>query len=191
VIAWQAGKYELQTAHGNSLEFTVDSLPQPLPINGPWQVRFAEGWGAPNTATFSKLQDWTQHSEPAIRYYSGKATYRTSFTLPEPWTGRSLWLDLGEVRDLATVRVNGQELDTLWMEPWRVEITAVALPGDNQLEIDIINPWNNRLVGDAKRPPDERTTFLAKNTVPKNTPLLSAGLLGPVTLHAAERVTLK
>jgi hypothetical protein len=102
-----------------------------------------------------------------------------------------IFLDLGQVRDLATVRLNGQDLGTLWLAPWRVEITAAVRSGDNLLEIEVVNPWNNRLVGDASLPPEKRHTFLARDTVAKNAPLLPAGLLGPVTLRTAVDVLLQ
>ena len=90
------------------------------------------------------------------------------------------------MRDLATVRVNGQELATLWLAPWRVDITSAVKPGANTLEIVVVNPWNNRLVGDAALPAEQRRTFLAGPTVSKAAPLLPAGLLGPVTVRVAE-----
>jgi hypothetical protein len=94
-----------------------------------------------------------------------------------------VFLNLGQVRDLATVRLNGKELATLWIAPWRVELTRALKPGENTLEVEIINPWNNRLAGDAALPADQRTTFLALPTVTKDSPLLPAGLLGPVLLE--------
>lgn len=77
------------------------------------------------------------------------------------------------------------------MEPWRIEITSAVRPGDNRLEIDIVNPWNNRLVGDLALPPDKRLTFLSKITLQKDAPLRPAGLLGPVTVQAIEHVEVR
>lgn len=155
------------------------------PLGGPWEVSFAPGWGAPEQITFDHLTDWTKRAEDGIKHFSGKATYRKTFefraaTLRAPHA--MLILDLGEVRDLATVRVNGREFVTLWTPPWRLDITAAVKPGENTLEIEIVNPWNNRLAGDAALPAEQRRTFLTADTVKKNTPLLPAGLLGPVTL---------
>ena len=86
------------------------------------------------------------------------------------------------------IRLNGKTLGVRWMAPWRIDITAAARSGDNLLEIDIVNPWNNRLVGDAKLPPEQRLHFLAAPTVEKDAPLLPAGLLGPITLSVAEAI---
>ena len=155
------------------------------PLGGPWEVSFAPGWGAPERITFDQLTDWTKRTEDGIKHFSGKATYRKTFefraaTLRAPHA--RLILELGEVRDLATVRVNGREFVTLWTAPWRLDITSAVKPGENTLEIEIVNPWNNRLAGDAALPAEQRQTFLTADTVKKNTPLLPAGLLGPVTL---------
>ena len=100
--------------------------------------------------------------------------------MEKPAAAARVVLDLGDVRDLATVKVNGREFTTLWLPPWRVDITAAVKPGENALEIEIINPWNNRLVGDASLPADRRKTSLALATVTEQAPLMPAGLLGPV-----------
>ena len=86
-------------------------------------------------------------------------------------------------RRLKPVRVNGQDLGTLWTAPWRVDISAAAHMGSNSVEITVVNPWNNRLVGDAKLPVAELRTSLSLPTVTAKTPLQSAGLLGPVTVQ--------
>ncbi|MGN6552466.1 MAG: glycosyl hydrolase [Verrucomicrobiota bacterium] len=150
-------------------------------IAGPWEVSFAPGWGAPERVTFDQLTDWTKRAEDGIQHFSGKATYRKTFDLPEKATG-AMSLDLGDVRDLATVRVNGRELATLWTAPWRVDISSAVKPGRNTLEIEVVNEWNNRLVGDAALPAEQQRTSLTKKRFNAKSPLLPSGLLGPVTL---------
>jgi len=172
-------------------------------------VAFDPTWGGPRKAedrgqkaedgkdgkiVFDTLQDWTTRPEPGIKYYSGRATYRKTFELSAAQAARAgsgLMLDLGDVHNLATVRVNGRELATLWLAPWQVDITAAVKAGRNTLEIDLVNTWNNRLVGDAGLPADQRRTFLTAKTVGRNGALLPAGLLGPVTLRASQTVELK
>jgi hypothetical protein len=131
-----------------------------------------------------------KHVEP-IRHYSGTAVYRKTFELPAGPKPARLLLDFGEVRDLATVRLNGRELATLWKAPWQVDITDAAKPGENKLEVAVTNVWNNRLVGDLDLPEDQRRTFLITPTVKKGSPLLPAGLLGPVTVRFAVEVPAK
>ncbi|MEI2727308.1 MAG: glycosyl hydrolase [Verrucomicrobiota bacterium] len=193
---WQPGDYELKFADGQTRSLKVAAVARPVAITGPWEASFAPGWGMVEKVSFEQLTDWTKRSEDAIKYFSGPATYRKTFTW-EPGNAQpstfnpQLFLDLGEVRDLATVRVNGRELATLWLAPWRVDITSAVKPGANTLEIVVVNPWNNRLVGDAALPAEQRHTFLAGPKVSKNAPLLPAGLLGPVRLWTAETVELK
>jgi hypothetical protein len=176
VLAWQPGSYELKTADGKTRTRSVASVPVPQELAGPWEVQFAS-----EKATFDKLQDWTTRPEETIRHYSGKAIYRKTFTNHQlPVTNYRLFLNLGKVYDLATVRLNGQTLRTLWLAPWRVDISDAVRPGRNELEIEVINVWNNRLVGDRALPADKRQTFLATDTLAKNAPLLPAGLIGPV-----------
>ena len=192
--AWEPGRYELTSAAGRKLRAEVAPLPEPIAITGPWEVAFDPKWGGPEKVTFETLEDWSKRPEAGIKHYSGRATYRKTFELSAAQVGRAgsqLTLDLGDVRNLATVRVNGRELATLWLAPWQVDITAAVKPGRNTLEIDLVNTWNNRLVGDAGLPADQRRTFLTAQTVGRNAALLPAGLLGPVTLRASQTVELK
>jgi hypothetical protein len=192
--AWEPGRYELTSAAGKKLRAEVAPLPEPIAITGPWEVAFDPKWGGPEKVTFETLEDWSKCPQAGIRHYSGRATYRKTFELSAARIGRAgsqLTLDLGDVRNLATVRVNGRELATLWLAPWQVDITAAVKPGRNTLEIDLVNTWNNRLVGDAALPAGQRRTFLTAQTVGSNAALLPAGLLGPVTLRASQTVELK
>lgn len=189
----QPGDYELKFADGTTRELKSRSVAAPLEINGPWEVSFAPGWGAPDKIVFDELTDWTKRSEKDIKYFSGQATYRKTIEIPAALCApdSSLILDLGEVGDLATVRVNGRELATLWLAPWQVDITSAVKPGVNMLEISVVNTWNNRLAGDAALPAAERRTFLTAPTVNPGAPLLPAGLLGPVKLQMVKTFDLK
>ncbi|KKK87497.1 hypothetical protein LCGC14_2752640, partial [marine sediment metagenome] len=153
-------------------------------IAGPWNVSFDPEWGGPESAVFEKLEDWTKRSEPGIRYYSGTATYRKTFDLPETSRRENtrIYLDLGRVKNLATVRLNGKDLGVVWTAPWRIELTGVVQSTGNRLEIDVVNLWPNRLIGDAALPPEKRLTETNATAYKKDSPLLESGLLGPVTL---------
>jgi hypothetical protein len=152
---------------------------QPLmEINGPWQVAFDPHWGGPATVTFDTLTDWTKRPEGGIRYYSGTAVYRNKFTLASV-TG-TLWLDLGEVREIATVKLNGVDLGVVWTRPGRVDISRAVRAGANDLEITIVNLWPNRLIGDAFLPSEKRRTETNLRKFSASSPLLPSGLLGPV-----------
>jgi hypothetical protein len=180
----QADEYELKFADAHTRALTVSAAAAPVEISGPWEVSFAPGWGAPEKITFDHLTDWTKRAEDGIKFFSGTATYRKTFSVSaQTPPGSALILDLGKVNDIAVVRVNGQNLGTLWQPPYRVDIAAAVKPGENTLEVQIVNTWNNRLAGDAALPVAERRTSITAPTVKKDSPLLPAGLLGPVTLN--------
>ena len=187
--------------------FVAADTPAPLTLDGPWQVGFPDGWGAPRTATFDKLQSWTESDHEGIRFFSGIATYRKSFNLPESLAQRQrLFLELGDLAEIAEVTLNGKRLGLTWLPPYRIEISGAVHAGANQLEIRIANLWANRLNGDSLRP--ESTRFTRSNldriqtdptsdssygrvpggkTRPVYTgipPLMKSGLFGPVRIIA-------
>ena len=157
-------------------------------LSGTWNVAFDPVWGGPDKIEFSGLTNWTKHSEEGVKFYSGKATYRKTFDLTGKSNGKQqkLFIDLGDVRNVAEVRLNGKELGILWCYPWRVEITDAVKQKNNMLEIDVINLWTNRVIGDLNRPEEKRFTQTHDrfrfDMITGETPLLDSGLLGPVRI---------
>jgi hypothetical protein len=153
-------------------------------LAGPWSVSFDPRWGGPANTVFAELQDWSKHADPSIRSYSGQAVYRQSFDLPPQveTRGSSVELDLGLVKNLARVRLNGVELGVVWCAPWRIDLTRALKAKDNKLEITIANLWPNRLIADSALPAEKRLTSTTWNPFQPDTPLLESGLLGPVKL---------
>jgi hypothetical protein len=172
-------------------------------IAGAWEVQFDPRWGGPARTRFSKLVDWTRRPEEGIRYYSGTAIYRKTFNASVPAQGK-IYLDLGAVKNVAEVRLNGRNLGVIWTAPWRVEVTGVLRARRNELEIEVVNLWPNRLIGDGLQPGQKRFTVTNVRTYDSVLPaghkagscpncagrrkaglapeLLPSGLLGPVTL---------
>lgn len=157
-------------------------------LEGAWTVRFDPRWGGPESVTFEKLVDWTRREEEGIRYYSGTAIYEKSFDLPAslPAGQTPIVLDLGNLKNLAEVSLNGQNLGVVWSRPYRIDISAAVRPAGNRLVITVVNLWPNRLIGDARLPADQRRTRTNVTKFTADTPLLPSGLLGPVTLQTAE-----
>jgi len=158
-------------------------------LTGPWTVSFDPHWGGPRQVTFETLDDWAQRPEDGIRFYSGTAVYRKSFDVPKSEISNrksEIHLDLGRVKNVARVRLNGHDLGILWTAPWRVDITRAAREKNNDLEIEVVNLWPNRLIGDASLPQEQRRTItnVRKFNRP-NATLLGSGLLGPVRLVTA------
>lgn len=168
-----------------------------LTIAGPWRVRFDPAWFYPDNGTdgnvmFEKLVDWTTRPEPAIRHFSGAAVYRTEFDLPVAVSAdqKPRSLALGDVREMARITINGRELGVCWCPPWTVTIPSGTLvEKGNRLEIEVVNLWPNRLIGDATLPVEQRRTRtnITKFSDPKGDPhyttLLPSGLLGPVRIQ--------
>jgi hypothetical protein len=165
----KAGVYEFVSASGRSRSVAVPPLAPPLEVSGPWPVRFTPNWGAPEEITLDKLISWSEHSDPGVRHFSGEATYVKTLSIPREMLANShrLYLDLGQVRVMAQVKLNGKDLGTLWKPPFRVDLTSVAKPGDNQLEVKVVNLWANRQIGDEQLPGDsERNPAGASEHVP-------------------------
>ncbi len=162
-------------------------------IDGSWSLRFPAGRGAPAEVDLDSLIDWTQHPDPGVKYFSGTAVYSKAFDLdagmlasPSGADGQrpKILLNLGTMREVASVKVNGQDAGILWKQPLEADITRLLKPGSNRLEIAVTNLWNNRIVGDVQRDDDQDITRTnLKFKFKKNSPLLPSGLLGPVSLR--------
>ena len=155
-LVWQPGRYRLQMANGGTRTVNAAALSEPIKITGPWEVQFTPNWGAPPRIQFPDLISWSDHPDPGVRFFSGKATYAKIVKIPADLLGRGrvLFLDLGEVEIMARVRLNGRELGILWKKPFRIDITKTARAGSNALELTVVNLWPNRLIGDANLPED-------------------------------------
>jgi hypothetical protein len=165
------------------------ALTKAAELTGPWNVAFDPKWGGPAQATFDRLDDWTQRTEPGIKNYSGRATYQKTFDAAEAicTSGKRVYLDLGTLRCLAEVRLNGKDLGVLWCPPWKVEVTGLLKPSGNTLEIDIVNVWANRVIGDAALPHEKQITWTSLSdtnwTLKADSRLIPSGLYGPVGLY--------
>ncbi|XHR27693.1 MAG: glycosyl hydrolase [Chthoniobacteraceae bacterium] len=186
------GAYEFQTITGETCKTKIAPLPEPVELNGSWKVTFPPKLGAPESATFDRLISWSDSPTDGIKYFSGTATYEKDFTLPQASLdrGHRAYLDLGSVKNLAQVSLNGKALGILWKEPFRVEITEAAKPGVNHLSVKITNLWPNRLIGDQKLPETQRVTWTSVSLYTGDSPLLPSGLLGPVTMRSAQTITI-
>jgi len=167
-----------------SYEAPSKAVAASLPVCGPWKVSFLSGMGAPSETVFEELSDWSENEDPYIRYYSGTAVYTKSINVTVS-EGQEIWLDLGSVKNVAEVSLNGKNLGILWKTPWRVNITDALVQGENLLEVKIVNLWLNRILGDLRGDGGsyahipEQFHFVGE-------PLDPSGLLGPVCLEFIE-----
>jgi hypothetical protein len=168
---------------------TVTSFTRPVPKesevavpNGGWKVCFQEGRGAPAQTTLNALVSLSDHTDPGIKYFSGTASYENIIVLPSLNKNGSYFLDLGEVKNIAEVIVNGKNVGTVWKKPFRLEITNALKPGQNSVVIKVTNLWVNRLIGDAQPNVKDKITFTTIPFYKADAALLPSGLLGPVRL---------
>ncbi len=153
-------------------------------IDGPWTLTFQPGRGAPASVSLQTLTPWNENADKGVKYFSGAGTYTTRFTADPGWfkAGQRLLVDLGSVKNLAEVSVNGKSLGIVWHAPFRVDVTGALKPGENHIDIKVTNSWVNRLIGDQQ--PDSTVSYTYADVKPykATSPLLPSGLLGPVQL---------
>ena len=176
-----------------------------MTLDGSWSVAFDTLWGGPSKIEFEKLTDWSLRPEDGIKHYSGKAVYEKTFSLPEPEKSHKkseIWLNLGNVKNIAKVKLNNRDLGIVWTSPWEVNISDALRQTNNHLEITVINLWINRLIGDESEPwdgvengkwpewlingtkrPTKRYTFTTHRYYTKGDPLAESGLIGPVRIE--------
>jgi hypothetical protein len=154
-------------------------------MKGPWTVAFDASKGGPEQpVVFETLQDWTTSSDDRIKYYSGTANYTNQFKLEKLPEGKKVIIQLGSFTAMAKVSVNGTYVGGLWTAPYQLDITPFVKEGVNDLKIEVVNTWVNRLIGDSKLPEEQRKTWCPVNIYKPESPLQPSGLFGPVTISS-------
>jgi hypothetical protein len=188
----QKGNYQFIWSDGKRSVVEANQIPADQVLAGHWKVLFMERptLGEPVDIVMDSLKSWTDFSQRSIRYFSGTARYSQSFSFQgsQLKNGR-VYLDLGNVQEMAIIRVNGKEVSKCWISPYRADVSQYLRTGENLLEIDVTNLWANRLIGDGKLSKGERRT--QTNIVKFDAPdaeqyLRVAGLLGPVKLQFSQ-----
>jgi hypothetical protein len=183
LVASSPGSYQLKRASGTVQNVTVAALPETVTISGTWNLEFPLLNKKIINTAFDGPVSWTENKDKEIKYFSGTATYSKEIDIPAEMIGEGklLYLDLGKVKNLAQVEINGTDLGVLWKPPFLADLTGKARAGKNSIKIKITNLWPNRLIGDEQLPENERQTSTTKH-FSKDSPLLESGLIGPVKL---------
>ena len=170
---------------------TSRTLPKPVEtqlgtLDGSWNVSFQPGRGAPTSITLDQLISWSDSQDKGVKYFSGIGTYTKSIPASPDWfkPGAKIWIDLGDVKNLAEVAVNGKPLGIVWHAPYRVDATSALKPGANTLTIKVVNAWVNRLIGDQQPDATTKYTFADVKPYKADSSLLPSGLLGPVKVYS-------
>lgn len=218
--SWRSGTFTFRTSTGATKEVKATQIPKTLDLGANWDVVFPPKLGAPARAKFSKLVSWPEHADPGIRYFSGSATYTREFNLAAIPVGQVFRLDLGKVKNFATISINGKTVATLWKPPFIADVTPFVRAGKNRIAVKVTNLWPNRIIGDeqlpaevewngtqlarwpawlepgkakisADRPKTGRITFQTWRYFDKTSPLYPSGLLGPVKLESTRPMVVK
>jgi hypothetical protein len=160
-------------------------------IEGPWDLSFQADRGAPAKITLETLASWSDNADEGVRYFSGTGTYTKTIQAPPDWfrSGAQLLLDLGEVKNLAEVLINGKSLGIVWKTPYRVDVTDSLKQGANTVEMRVTNPWVNRIIGDRQSNAAKNFTFTSPKFYKADSQLVPSGLLGPVQILQAASAT--
>lgn len=157
-----------------------------MEVGGSWQVSFQKDRGAPATATFTKLASFSENTDSGIKYFSGTAAYIKTITAGKNWFAnqQQLWLELGSVKNLAEVIVNGKSLGIVWKQPFQVDVTDVLKPGVNTILVKVTDLWVNCLIGDLQPGVTNKITYTSMAFYQADSPVQPSGLLGPVKVIA-------
>ncbi len=154
-------------------------------VTTPWEVSFESDEvkrGPVEPVVFEQLQDWSQHADEHIRYFSGTAVYKNNISLTELPKNKRLYLDLGQLSATAKMKVNGKYAGGAWTAPYRMDITHLVKEGVNTVEVEVCNIWVNRLIGDMRLPEKERRVYSGNSHWRADSPLQPSGLMGPVKI---------
>jgi len=174
---------DASTSLPNAVNFPQPNLVKT--INAGWKVTFdSELRGPKLPVAFDELVDWTKREEENIKYYSGTAIYRNTINIDKIDRNNRVLLNLGDVKTMAKVKINGEYVGGIWTAPWQLDITNFVKPGANTIEISVVNTWANRLIGDSRLPEAERKTFTLVNPYKPDSPLEPSGLKGPVSIYS-------
>jgi alpha-L-rhamnosidase/Glycosyl hydrolases family 2, sugar binding domain len=147
-------------------------------ISTPWKVTFND-----KNVTFNTLTSWADNADIDVKYFSGTATYENTFQIDkQTYTerSRSVSVDLGDVKNIAEVIVNGKNVGTAWKKPFKLDISEAIKAGENTIQVKVTNTWVNRLIGDAQTDVKVKTTFTTMPFYRANSPLLPSGMIGEV-----------
>jgi hypothetical protein len=180
--------YDLQ--FGFMKDTGSETLPEGIDITTGWKVGFDSEMGAPESYSFDKLTSWTDIDIEGIQYYSGKATYNREFIVPgdELPEETKAYVVFEDIQEMARVYVNGNDCGIVWVPPYKVEITPYLISGTNKMTIEVINTWNNRIVGDLRNPDQEPYTKTnAKSRFSSESKLLKSGLVGDAEIRFTKK----
>jgi hypothetical protein len=183
---FEPGDYSLTWSDGKILKSSLKSENASQSLSDNWNIYFDTKWGGPAHVQVDTLKSWTLFNDKGIKYYSGNAVYKKSFSVSaNNLSGTKVMLDLGNVLEMASITINGNKMAVKWSAPFQFDISNYVKQGDNQLEVEVVNLWPNRLIGDGKLPVEQhltKTNIIKYEGADAESLLRISGLLGPVKI---------
>jgi len=183
----EPGRYVFTGSDGKLTTRDFAAATNTVPVTGNWEISFDTKWGGPAQVQTASLKSWTEFADPGVKFYSGEAVYKKNFSVTDKDRKENkVVLDLGNVLEMASIKINGQALPVRWTAPFEFDITSYVKSGENQLEVAVVNLWPNRLIGDSKLPKEKRltqTNIMKYDGADSEKLLRLSGLLGPVQLR--------
>ena len=142
---------EVIARDGTRRTVTPPKAPSARDISDGWDIRFPADTGAPERVRLARLGSLSEHADECVRYAAGLVTYGRRVEAPMASPDTAVILDLGDVRHVAEVMVNGELAGLLWHRPYRVDITRFCRGGaplDIRVRVALL--WPNRMIGDAR-----------------------------------------
>ncbi len=154
-------------------------------ISTPWKMTLPVQ-GKDVIYNLSTLVSWSENADNDVKYFSGTATYTNTFKVDAPNKSAKYVLDLGEVKNIAEVTINGKNVGTVWKKPFKLDISEAIKAGANTIQVKVTNTWVNRLIGDAQPDVKVKTTFTTMPFYRANSSLLSSGMIGEVKINVVK-----
>lgn len=156
-----------------------------LTLSTPWEVSFLNApisGGPEKPVVFNELMSWSDHPDERIKNFSGSAVYQSNFNLEKVNREETVFLNIGHINGMAKIKINGQDVGSVWTAPWRVDVSKAIKQGNNNVEIEVVNTWTNRLIGDSKLEAKDRLTRTDVINLPADYKYERSGLIGPVNV---------
>lgn len=165
------------------------NYPAPLrtqEATGEWNVTFESAFKTPSPVRMATLDNLSDNANDSIRYFSGTATYTTTVNLDRAGRGEHMFMAFDNVGTMAKVYINGKYAGGVWTAPYRLDVTDFVKNGNNDVKVEVVNTWVNRIVGDMNLPESERETYLFVNHLNAKTPLPPSGIIGKVKFETVK-----
>lgn len=167
----------------NTVEANYPAPTRVQEVKGIWNITFESAFKTPRPMQMEVLQDLATVDNDSVKYFSGTATYTTSAKLEKADNGDRMFIRFDKVGAMGKVYINGKYAGGVWTTPYRLDVTDYVKNGTNEIKVEVVNTWVNRIVGDLNAPESERQVYCFNNPHRADSPLPASGLMGSVVVE--------